>query len=188
MSDSVEKHLSEITKTLKSIDERLGLLLLPRLGEIEDSSTSAAKDLFIKQESLSHASSSVEGEMDAMHTQWTENLEYHSNRFHHFWKIDHPSSDLDADELSSISTGLTFCDFAKLLEPYGLTKNRNRRYTNLRKEFNRIRGCEWRGAIQAFMEGEKSPSKIRIDFHTADVLLDLVEKLIKLEVFSLPGL
>ena len=136
MSEETEKLLREIAERLKSIEERLGLLLLdPNLDDDEP----AASHLRMQQDRL--AKSEREWESELLGDAHEEERDKESRESaEEFWRkalgteplphIEDPEGPVNRD------TGLTFCDLANRFQE-SLPINRKGRYQKMRKLFRR---------------------------------------------------
>jgi|14_taG_2_1085336.scaffolds.fasta_scaffold25434_3 hypothetical protein len=178
MSNETNKILKEIADRLKSIDERLGLLIVnPNLKETDP-------DVFYLDMVQSRFSQSEKAWQEEKHAMSDEDefyliAEEESNEIYRdIWGIEPLSEDIDPEQLIQSYTGLTFCDLANRLED-SLPANRSGRYVKLRKLFKSVERKMYSGSpYNQFLAAKTTPSKIRIDYHASYFITRIIKKLI----------
>ena len=192
MSEENNKVLKQIASSLKSIDERLGLLLTSTKLKLEGTTgigrsrstrhlvgpleLLSAQNEFTKEieDNLSYAEHDIEmlnEEFEQCGKDWKENLGLDINP--------HQLDDLDPEELAQCDTGLTFCDLANRFKDCGLPINRSQRYEWMRREFRKLqKTLPGKSPYNQFLAGKTSPSLIKIDYYTASQLVHIINQLL----------
>lgn len=187
MSDENSEVLKQIAASLKSIDERLGLLLIggnTNLKVIDGKSSFEATRLLLRSQRILERKTR---DVTNSEKYEREKKAQADARFSEAWKLAFGDiSDLrwldGLEDLSEIETGLTFCDLAKNLgKCEGVTKNSSRRYDWLRREFLLVcKKLEEGPPYNRFLAGRSDPSRIKIDHrtaaHIAQIVITLLEK------------
>ncbi len=183
MSEETNKILREIAERLKSIDERLGLVLTHSKGislHPTKSCATKAENLFYTQHNFSNAESSVLSEIDKEGDQALLNHIDRAEGWELALGIKPPSGEGNPDILEEIDMGMTFADLGThLRETFGVTKNKTRRYEFMRKNFASKRPyIDGSSPYNVFLKGKTKPSDLQIDGLVASILVGIILELL----------
>ena len=180
MSGKSEKILEDIAKSLKSIHQRLGILLTrseniklsdyklhPFPAEIHDLTT-CQKSFGEVSKSYPEFARDLEQELHQLTRDELEEWEMTLG-------ICPPVDPSDEAEMADYQLSLTFSDVAKHLQTHGVTANRQRQHTWLRQQLSKVADrVEGLTPYNDYLAGDCMPSKIAINWPTAEFLHQII--------------
>lgn len=180
MSGKSEEILEDIAKSLKSIDQRLGILLT-RSENIKLSDYKSLPfptdlhDLTTCQKSFAEASDSYPEFAKDLEQEFHQLTRDESEEWEMTLGICPPVDPSDEAEMADYRLSLTFSDVAKHLQTHGVTANRQRQHNWLRKQLRKVADrVDELAPYNEYLAEELHPSKIAIDWPTAEFLHKIV--------------